>query len=44
MAAAISTNPYFAFDAVVPEAGDFNFAWYDDDGDIYPATKSVKIA
>ena len=44
MAAAISTNPYFAFDAVVPEAGEFQFTWYDDDGSIYETSKSVKIA
>ena len=44
MAAAISTNPYFAFDAVVPEAGEFHFTWYDDDGSIYEEKKSVKIA
>ncbi|WP_136443132.1 thiosulfate oxidation carrier complex protein SoxZ [Pacificoceanicola onchidii] len=40
---AISTNPYFEFEATVPEAGDFKFTWYDDDGDVYESTKSVKI-
>ena len=40
---AISTNPYFQFDAVVPEAGDFKFTWYDDDGSVYEETKSIKI-
>ena len=44
MAAAISTNPYFSFDAVVPEAGEFQFTWYDDDGSIYETKKNVKIA
>ena len=39
----ISTNPYFAFDAVVPEAGEFFFTWYDDDGSIYEAKKPIKI-
>lgn len=43
MEAAISTNPYFQFDAVVPEAGDFVFTWYDDDGSVYTETKSVAI-
>ena len=40
----ISTNPYFAFDAIVPEAGEFAFTWYDDDGSVYEAKKSIKIA
>ncbi|PCH67271.1 MAG: thiosulfate oxidation carrier complex protein SoxZ [Rhodobacteraceae bacterium] len=40
---AVSTNPYFQFDATVPEAGDFVFTWYDDDGSVYDATKSVAI-
>ena len=44
MEAAISTNPYFEFDALVPEAGDFKFTWYDDDGDVYEETKAVAIA
>ncbi|MEM5476896.1 thiosulfate oxidation carrier complex protein SoxZ [Pacificibacter sp. AS14] len=44
MEAAISTNPYFEFDALVPEAGEFKFTWYDDDGDVYEETKAVAIA
>lgn len=40
---AISTNPYFQFDAVVDAAGDFKFTWYDDDGSVYEETKSIKI-
>ena len=43
MEPAISTNPYFEFEATVPEAGDFQFTWYDDDGDVYEETKSIKI-
>jgi sulfur-oxidizing protein SoxZ len=42
--AAISTNPFFEFEAVVPEAGDFTFTWYDDDGSVCEETKSVAIA
>jgi len=42
--AAVSTNPFFEFEAVVPEAGDFSFTWYDDDGSVYEVTKSVAIA
>ena len=41
---AISTNPYFQFDALVPEAGEFTFTWYDDDGDVYETKKSIAIA
>jgi len=43
MEAAISTNPYFQFEAMIPEAGDMVFTWYDDDGDVYSTTKSVAI-
>lgn len=41
---AISTNPYFEFEAQVPEAGEFKFAWYDDDGSVYEDTKQIEIA
>lgn len=41
--AAISTNPYFQFDATVPEAGEFKFTWYDDDGSVYEESKKVAI-
>ena len=41
---AISTNPYFEFEATVPEAGEFKFTWYDDDGDIYEETKAIALA
>jgi sulfur-oxidizing protein SoxZ len=41
---AISTNPYFQFEAVVPEAGEFHFIWYDDDGSVYETKKAVKVA
>ena len=43
MEPAMSTNPYFEFDATVPEAGDFKFTWYDDDGSVYEETKSITI-
>lgn len=43
MEPAISTNPYFQFDAVVPEAGEFTFTWYDDDGSVYTESKSIAI-
>ena len=44
MEPAISTNPYIEFEATVPEAGDFKFTWYDDDGSVYDTAKSIKIA
>ncbi|SFT60485.1 thiosulfate oxidation carrier complex protein SoxZ [Sedimentitalea nanhaiensis] len=40
---AISTNPYFQFEATVPEAGEFVFKWYDDDGSEYEDSKSIAI-
>ncbi|WGW03815.1 thiosulfate oxidation carrier complex protein SoxZ [Tropicibacter oceani] len=40
---AISTNPYFEFEAQVPEAGEFKFTWYDDDGDVYEDSKPIAI-
>ena len=43
MEPAISTNPYFEFDATIPETGDLKFTWYDDDGSIYEEVKSVKV-
>ncbi len=44
MEPAISTNPFLEFDATVPEAGEFKFTWYDDDGDVYETAKSVAMA
>ncbi|MEX1660431.1 thiosulfate oxidation carrier complex protein SoxZ [uncultured Thioclava sp.] len=40
---AVSTNPYIEFDAKVPEAGEFKFTWYDDDGSIYEDSKKIAI-
>ena len=41
---AISTNPFFEFKAKVPESGEFKFTWYDDDGDIYEASKKIAVS
>ena len=41
---AISTNPYFQFEAIVPESGEFTFTWYDDDGSVYDTTKKVEVS
>jgi sulfur-oxidizing protein SoxZ len=40
---AISTNPFFEFEALVPEAGEFVFTWYDDDGSVYEESKQIAI-
>ncbi|MDH3263075.1 MAG: thiosulfate oxidation carrier complex protein SoxZ [Paracoccaceae bacterium] len=40
---AISTNPYFEFEAVVPESGEFKFTWYDDDGSVYETTEAITV-
>ncbi|WP_170542839.1 thiosulfate oxidation carrier complex protein SoxZ [Ruegeria lacuscaerulensis] len=44
MEPAISTNPYFQFEATVPDAGEFVFTWYDDDGSVYDEKKTIEIA
>jgi sulfur-oxidizing protein SoxZ len=41
---AVSTNPYFEFDAKVDAAGDFKFTWFDDDGSVYEDTKSIEVS
>ena len=41
---AISTNPFFEFEAVVPESGEFKFTWYDDDGDVYEESKKITVS
>ena len=41
---AVSTNPYFQFEAKVPESGEFVFTWLDDDGSPYTDTKSITVA
>ena len=44
MEPAISTNPYFEFDAKVPEAGEFKFVWDDDDGSVYEDVQPISVA
>ena len=41
---AVSTNPYFQFEALVPEAGDFTFTWYDDDGSSYSTGGAMSVS
>lgn len=44
MEPAISTNPYFQFEAMVPSGGEFKFTWYDDDGSVYEKSKKIAVA
>jgi len=44
MEPAISTNPYFEFEAKVPESGEFQFTWHDDDGSVYETAKAIEVA
>jgi len=44
MEPAISTNPFFEFQATVPETGTFAFTWYDDDGDVYTDSKDIAVS
>ena len=41
---AISTNPYFEFEAIIPESGEFKFTWYDDDGSVYETSKKIEVS
>jgi len=41
---AISTNPFFEFEAIVPESGEFQFTWYDDDGSVYDTSKKIEVS
>lgn len=41
---AMSANPYVQFQMKVPESGDVHFAWTDDDGSVYEATKSISVS
>ena len=43
MEPAISTNPYFEFDATVVESGEFKFVWHDDDGEVYEKIKAIEV-
>ncbi len=43
METSMSTNPYFEFEAVVPESGEFTFKWYDDDGSVHEDVKAITV-
>ncbi|MEO0624319.1 MAG: thiosulfate oxidation carrier complex protein SoxZ [Pseudomonadota bacterium] len=40
---AVSANPYFSFDMIVPDAGTLKFEWIDDDGSVYTEQKKITI-
>ncbi len=40
----ISANPYFEFNAKVPESGTFVFSWTDDDGSVYSTEKKINVS
>ncbi len=40
---AVSNNPYLQFKVKVPESGKFTFKWFDDNGSVYQASKSIKV-
>ena len=40
---AISTNPYFEFQAQLPASGTVVFTWYDDDGSVYTDEQAVEV-
>jgi len=40
----VSANPYVEFDAMIDAAGEFKFAWYEDNGSVYEASKSIELA
>ncbi len=40
---AVSANPYLQFNVKVPESGEFEFIWVDDDGKTYATKKSIKV-
>ncbi|MBV7409593.1 thiosulfate oxidation carrier complex protein SoxZ [Maritimibacter sp. DP1N21-5] len=41
---AISTNPYFEFEAKVDATGEFKLTWYDDDGSVYEDVQPIEVA
>ena len=40
---AVSTNPYFEFDAKMGDSGEIKFTWYDDDGSVYEDVKTIEL-
>ena len=40
---AFSANPFLEFTVKVPESGEFEFKWVDDDGSVYTDKKSISV-
>lgn len=40
---AVSANPFFEINAKVPESGEFEFKWVDDNGSVYSTKKKIKV-
>ncbi len=40
---AVSADPYIQFEMAVPEAGQLDFQWVDDDGSVYNLSKRVEV-
>ena len=40
---AVSADPYFEFEMAVPESGELEFEWVDDDGSVYVLGKRVSV-
>ncbi len=40
---AVSANPFIQFNVKVPESGEFEFSWVDDEGKSYATKKQIKV-
>ena len=40
---AVSADPYIQFQLAVPESGQLDFQWVDDDGSVYSLSKRVEV-
>ena len=40
---AVSADPYIQFQLAVPESGQLDFQWVDDDGSVYTLSKRVEL-
>ncbi|MGI9480345.1 MAG: thiosulfate oxidation carrier complex protein SoxZ [Hyphomicrobiaceae bacterium] len=41
---AVSANPFLQFNVKVPESGEFEFIWLDDDGKTYSTKKKITVS
>ena len=40
---AVSADPFVQFEMAVPESGQLDFQWFDDDGSVYSLSKRVDV-